>query len=134
MRKIVLKGCCASRGVAEGEALVFQEPLSFAVINPETGDFIKGHKLEGENVAQKILVSPCCCGSTTNDVRMLVMKKYGVAPNAIINISAYPIAVVGAITSHIPMMYSLDKNLMENIETGDYLKVDADKGVVEILK
>ena len=49
-------------------------------------------------------------------------------------VKAEPIIALAAITADIPMVDRLDKNPLEVIETGDYVKVDATKGVVEVTK
>ena len=38
-----------------------------------------------------------------------------------------------AIMNDIPMVHRLDQNPLEVISTGDYIKMDATKGVVEII-
>ncbi len=59
--------------------------------------------------------------------------KAGNSPAAIICIEAESIIASAAITAGIPMVDRLDKNPLEVIRTGDYVKVDATAGVVEIV-
>ena len=41
---------------------------------------------------------------------------------------------VGAIITGTPMVHQLEKNPFDHIETGDFIRMDADKGFVEIIK
>ncbi|MCK4247004.1 MAG: DUF126 domain-containing protein, partial [Methanomicrobia archaeon] len=52
----------------------------------------------------------------------------GVAPKAIINEETETIVATGVILAGIPCIDKID---IENIKTGDTVKVDADKGIVE---
>ena len=54
--------------------------------------------------------------------------KRGVGPVGIINIEAESIVIIGAIVSDLPMIDKIDLN---EIETGDYIVMDATNGVVE---
>ncbi len=64
---------------------------------------------------------------------MYQLKKNGTAPAAVINRSAEPIVVVGAIISGIPMVDSTEPDAITTIKTGDMVRVDGTRGVVEIL-
>ena len=43
-------------------------------------------------------------------------------------------AALGAVVMRIPAVTDLDRDPLDLIETGDWVKVDGDKGVVEIRK
>ncbi len=131
---MIFKGRIISKGVATGEALVGTEAISFlGGIDPKTGKVIdKTNPLFGKSVAGKVLVIPRGKGSTVGTYVIYQLKKNGVAPAAIINLEGEIIVAVGAIISEIPMVDWLDKNPVENIKTGMKVKVDADKGIVEI--
>ena len=45
---------------------------------------------------------------------------------------ADPVVALGAIVSNIPMVDKLDSNPLELIKTGDYVKLDADRGIVKV--
>ncbi|MEM4521579.1 MAG: hypothetical protein QXF23_07655, partial [Candidatus Bathyarchaeia archaeon] len=53
---------------------------------------------------------------------------------AIINVKAETVVAVSAIITSTPMVHLLEKNPLEIIETGDYVVVDANNGVVEVIK
>jgi predicted aconitase with swiveling domain len=58
------------------------------------------------------------------------LAKKSCAPKAIINQTADPVVVVGAIISGIPMIDKID---ITQIKTGDLLEVDANNGFIKIL-
>lgn len=134
--KIVLKGRKISKGVAEGQALVSSKPVSFlGGVNPDTGVVVeRGHDLEGVCIGGMVLVFPRGKGSTGGSWIILRLAENNVAPKAMINIETEPIVAVGAIISKIPLIDKLDRNPIEAIKTGDFVKVDANVGSVEIIK
>lgn len=125
-----MKGRVINPGTAEGEAIVSREPIGFyGGIDAKTGIVIeKGHELEGKCVKDKILVFPRGKGSTVGSYVIYGLKMNGVAPKAIINEETETIVATGVILAGIPCIDKID---IENIKTGDTVKVDADKGIVE---
>ena len=71
----------------------------------------------------KILIYPYGVGGTLGDYDLYVLKRFGNAPKALININeyVYPINVAGAIMSRIPMIYELDINPLDYIVDGDFV-------------
>ena len=53
---------------------------------------------------------------------------------AIINQSTETIVAVGAILCKLPVVDRLEEDPFEIIENGDYVKVDATNGIVEVIK
>ena len=133
---IKLKGRGLTKGKGEGEAIVSETPISFlGSIDPKTGVIREAHhKLKGKSVAGKVFVFPHGKGSTAGSFIMIEMANNKVAPAALINIEAESIIAAGAMLANIPFIDRLEKNPLEVITTGDFVKVDADKGVVEILQ
>ena len=76
---IIIKGRGIFKGVAKGEALVMKQPFSFlGGVNPDTGIIIeRGHELEGQSVAGKILLFPKGKGSTGGSYVLMEMKLKG---------------------------------------------------------
>ena len=134
MKEIILKGHKVSKGKAQGEALVCRSPISFlGSVNPETGVVVEeGHELKGKNLSDKILIFPIGKGSTAGSYQLYELAYYKKAPKAIINIQADPIIAIGAIISDIPMMDKLEQDPLEIIQTGDFVEVDADQGIVRV--
>ncbi len=134
MTDIILRGHKVAEGKAEGEALVSHEPISFmGGVDLETGLITeKNHELEGITIAGKILVFPLGKGSSVGSYCMYEMVQYETSPKGIINLRADPVVAIGAIFSDIPMVDRLDGNPLELIKTGDYVELDADRGIVKI--
>ncbi|MGB2815139.1 MAG: DUF126 domain-containing protein [Dehalococcoidales bacterium] len=136
MERFTLKGRGASKGVAEGEALLTHDAISFLSDISITEGIITSpqSKYKGQSVSDKILIFPTGRGSTADPYGFYMLKKAGKAPKAVINVDANPTTVAGAIISNTPMVYKLDKNPLDIIETGDHVLVDGDKGTVIITK
>lgn len=131
-----IKAKSVTGGVTEGEAIVSRMPISFTGgMDPDTGNIREpGHDLEGKSVAGKILVFSTGKGSTTGSWQYYAAFKRGNAPKGIINVSVEGVVAVSAIITGTPMVHSLEKDPLECIEDGDLVKIDADKGFVEIIK
>jgi predicted aconitase with swiveling domain len=123
-------------GIAEGEAIVSRTAISFTGgMDPETGIIREpGHELEGQNVAGKILVFPTGKGSTTGSWQFYAAFKRGHAPLGIINVKAEGVVAVSAIITETPMVHELEEDPFEYIKNGDFVKINADEGYVEIRK
>ena len=119
-------------GVAEGEVLATSEDISFyGGCDPETGIIVeKGHELEGQSVSGKILVFPTGKGSTVGSYVLYALSKAGKAPLAIINQSTDPVVAVGCIISEIPTVDQID---IEDLKTGQKVRVDADEGAITVV-
>lgn len=126
----LMKGRTIYPGKVEGIALVSKEPIGFyGMIDTKTGIIIeKGHELEGQCVKDKILVFPTGKGSTVGSYVIYGLAKNGNSPKAIINKETETIVATGVILAGIP---TVDKINIEEIKTGDKLRVDAEKGEVE---
>lgn len=116
-------------GQAEGEALVTTMGISFfGGVDPESGVVVeRGHELEGQSIAGKVLVFPTGKGSTVGSYTLYRLEKAGKAPAAIINMECETITAVGCIMAEIPCV---DQVPVEEIETGQNLVVDGERGVV----
>jgi len=136
MSEIVLHGHKVVGGLAEGEALVTCQPLTFVGgLDPATGLVTeKNHELTGQCITGKILVYPKGKGSTGNAYRMYDMAVQGTGPAAIINQIAEPVTAIGAIMGEIPMVDKLSQDPLSAIATGDWVRVEASQGVVIIRK
>ncbi len=128
-----IKGRIISRGKAEGLALVSSEPITFlGGVDARSGKIVeRGHELEGEGIAGKILVFPKGKGSTVGSYVIYGLKKAGLAPAAIINEKAEEMVATGAIVAGIPMIDMLTRG--RAIKNGMRLLVNAEEGYVEIL-
>ena len=88
----------------------------------------------GKSFAGKVLVFPTGKGGIFSTNIMMDVATVGGAPKAIVNVMTHPVWAAMAIVLKIPLVDRLDKNPCEVIETGDYVRVDGAKGVVEVTK
>ena len=119
-------------GTAQGEALVTDEAISFfGGVDAESGVIVeKGHPLEGQSVAGKVLVFSTGKGSTVGSYTLYRLKHAGCAPTAIVNAECEPIVAVGCIIAEIPCVDHLP---IGQIPAGAWLRVDGEQGTVEIV-
>jgi predicted aconitase with swiveling domain len=133
---IVLRGRTVVGGVAEGEALVTHEAISgWGGVNPMTGTVIEmRHELHGVSFKDKILVFPGAKGSSgwSNAFHMTRLTK--TAPKAMLFTTMTTKIALGAVVTHAPSLTDFDRDPLGVIETGDWVKVDADRGIVEVTK
>ncbi len=122
-------------GLTEGEALVTNQGLCFmGGIDPDTGAVSEvGHEIYQKKITDKILILHSHKGSASGMWAMYRLKDKGLAPKAIIMPKADAIVIAAAIMGKIPTIDSLDFNPMEKFKTGDKLRVNGDKGTVELL-
>jgi uncharacterized protein len=127
--KKILVGRVIKHGQAHGQALVSPEPIGFfGMVDAESGIVVeKGHPLEGQSVAGRVLIFPTGKGSTVGSYMIYRLAKAGLSPVAIINAESEPIVAVGAIISNIPMVDKID---ISQIETGDEVSVDGEQVIV----
>ena len=87
--------------------------------------------MRGECVRDRVLCFPHGHGSTVGSYVLYSLVKRGLGPKAIVNVTADPVVVVGAIISEIPMVDRID---IERISTGDLVEVDGETGMVRVLR
>ena len=133
---IKIKGKPVTRGITEGDAIVTRMPISFTGgMDPNSGIIREpGHELEGQSVAGKILVFPAGKGSTTGSWQFYAAYKRGNAPKGIINRKAEGVVAVSAIITGTPMIHQLEDDPLECISTGDFVRINADDGYIEVDK
>jgi len=126
-----LKGRKIYKGIAEGEAIVTKDGISFyGGVDPDTGKVVEvGHELEGQSITGKILVFPTGKGSTVGSYTLYRMKKNNTAPAAIVNKQIDTIVAVGCIISEIPCVDKID---VSEIKNGQKMVVNGSEGTVEV--
>ena len=136
LRKIVLRGRKVVGGVAEGEALVTKDRISgWGGIDPRTGTVIETrHELRGKSFKGKVLVFPGAKGSSGWSAQFHVARLAGAAPLAMVFNEMTTKIALGAVVTHAPSVTGLDQDPLAVIETGDWVKVDGDRGIVEVTK
>lgn len=136
MKKVILHGRRVVGGYAEGEAIVTKQTISgWGGIHPIEGIIIeRRHELRGQSFKGKVLVFPGAKGASGWSTRFHVARLNGAIPKALIFNEMTTKVALGAVVMHVPAITDLDQDPIAVIETGDWVKVNADQGVVEVLK
>ena len=131
---VVLKGRKVVGGVAEGEALVTRQTISgWGGVNPMLGTVTETrHELRGVSFKDKILVFPGAKGSSGWSGFFQSTRLLGTAPIGMIFARLSTKAALGAVVTRVPAVTDLDADPCEVIRTGDWVRVDADHGVVQV--
>lgn len=133
---IELKGRKVVGGSAAGEALVTRDTISgWGGIDPATGTVIeRRHELRGISFKDKILVFPGAKGSSGWSSFFHTARLNGAAPKAILFNKMTTKVALGAVVMHVPAVTGLDQDPLAVIETGDWVEVDGDRGIVRVTK
>jgi predicted aconitase with swiveling domain len=134
--RVVLRGRRVVGGRAEGEALVTREAIpGWGGVNPVQGVITEmRHELRGVSFKDKVLVCRGAKGSSGWSAMYHTARLAGTAPKALVFNEMTTKIALGAVVMRIPSVTDLDRDPLEIIETGDWVAVDGDKGVVEIEK
>jgi predicted aconitase with swiveling domain len=129
---LLIRGRGISTGRASGPLLVSQKPISFlSGVDPDSGMIVeKGHPLQGQCIAGKVLVFPYGKGSTVGSYVLYALSRNGHAPAAIVNTEAEAIIATGVIISKIPMIDRIDVPITRLIN-GTRVTVDGGLGEME---
>jgi len=135
-RTLVLRGRKVVGGRAEGEALVTRDRISgWGGIDPRSGTVIETrHELKGVRFAGKVLVFPGAKGSSGWSAQFHVARLAGAAPAAMLFNEMTTKIALGAVVAHTPAVTDFDRDPLQVIETGDWVRVDGDQGIVEVTK
>jgi predicted aconitase with swiveling domain len=133
-RTTILRGRSVVGGVAEGEALVTREAISgFGGIDSNSGEVVEvRHELRGQSFKGKVLVFPGAKGSSGWASHFQSTRLKGAAPLAMIFNKMSTKMALGAVVTRVPAVTDLDRDPIEVIRSGDWVKVDGTNGVVEI--
>ena len=128
---MIFEGRIIFEGIAQGVVLTTTMGISFfGGVDPDTGTIVeKGHELEGQSIAGRILVFPTGKGSTVGSYTIYRLKQNGMAPAAIVNLECETITAVGCIISEIPC---LDQIPIENLRSGMRASIDGNRIIINI--
>lgn len=131
-----LRGRCVVPGVAEGEALVTRDRISgWGGIDSRTGTIVETrHELRGRSFAGKVLVFPGAKGSSGWSNAFHLTRVLGVAPAAMLFNEMTTKIALGAVVTRAPAMTDFDQDPLAVIRTGDWVRVDAASGSVQVLR
>lgn len=133
---IIIRGRKVVGGVVEGEALTTTQTISgWGGVNPMKGEIIESHhELRGQSFAGKILVFPGAKGSSGWSGIFHMTRLTNTAPLAMLFNVMTTKAALGAVVLRVPSMTDFDQDPLGAIETGDWVRVDADQGTVSVWK
>jgi predicted aconitase with swiveling domain len=133
---VVLHGRKVVGGVTEGEALVTRETISgWGGVNPMKGEVIESrHELRGVSFANKVLIFPGAKGSSGWSGVFHLTRLAGTAPLALVFNTMTTKAALGAVVLRVPTLTGLDQDPLKIVQTGDWVRVDADAGTLSIWK
>lgn len=133
---LILRGRCVVPGFAEGEALVTTQALSgWGGIDSRTGTVVEvHHELRGQSFAGKVLVFPGAKGSSGWSNAFHLTRSLGVAPAAMLFNQMSTKVALGAVVTRAPALTDFDQDPLAVIRTGDWVRVDADRGLVEVVR
>jgi predicted aconitase with swiveling domain len=136
MKRIVLKGRKVVGGVSEGEALVTKQTIStWGGVNAVKGIITeRRHDLRGQSYKDKVLVFPSAKGSSGWSTVAQVIRLADQSPKAMIIREVNSLTAIGAVVMRVPTVTDLDQDPTEVIATGDWVKINADHGLVEVIK
>ncbi len=136
MTKTVFCGPPGFGEVVEGEVLVSSEAFSPRYdLDRATGEVSrKGHAIEGQSVAGKILVVPAAKGGVAAGWAFYDLRHRGIAPKALIIGTTNPVFVQGCVLAGISIMHALNPDPVAGLATGDRAKMDPEAGTVTVLR
>ena len=126
----------AAGPVVEGEAVVSPEGFSPRYdLDRWTGLISKpGHKLEGTSIKDKICFFPTAKGGIAAGWAFYDIKHKGIAPKAFVFGVTNPVMVQGAVFADIAITEGWSQAPAEVIRTGDWVRVDPARRVIELLR
>ena len=133
---IVIRGRKVYGGRAEGEALVTRQTIpGWGGVNPVQGVITETqHELRGVSFKDKVLVCRGAKGSSGWSAMYHTARLAGTAPKALVFNEMTTKIALGAVVMRIPSVTDFDRDPIEIIETGDWVIVDGDHGLVEVVK
>jgi predicted aconitase with swiveling domain len=133
---ILLHGRKIVGGSTQGEALVTRQTISgWGGIDPKTGTIIElRHELRGKSFKDKILVFPGAKGSSGWSAFFHMARLNGAAPKGFLFNKMSTKIALGLVVTRAPAVSDFDRDPLTVIETGDWVEIDADQGIVKVTK
>ncbi|MDN5312719.1 MAG: hypothetical protein PWQ68_1692 [Thermoanaerobacteraceae bacterium] len=134
-KKIILRGRKVIGGIAEGKALVSKKPLmGWGNVDAKNGYTVeRNHPLYEVPFKGKVLVFPEPRGSG-GFVSYGRSSAFGTNPVAFLYRQGNNLTNFAAMAMGVPAVTDFDQDPTEVIETGDYVIVNGDEGIIEVIK
>ena len=120
--------------IVEGEALVTDVPITFlGFVNRNTGVIEEeGHPINGQSMANKILIFPKGSGSTVAPYVLLGLFYNDNGPIAIINTDLDQQTIPACSLLGVPYAHSFDDNPCQTVNNGDKIRLKLNNGNVKL--
>ena len=133
--RIILRGRGIVPGCAEGEALVIRDYFSALGGVNLAGEIIDVRSEAcGENIRGRVFVFRGAKGSSGWSGAIHATREAGNGPAAMLISEINTKSAAGAVIVRAPAVTEFDADPCEVIRTGDWVRVDADSGVVEVFR
>jgi len=131
----VLHGRGALAGVAEGPALISKRTITgWGGIDIHTGKVVEpGHPLEGMSIKDSILILDGSRGSNGWSVFFHSAQVAGCGPAGLVFPKLDSRTALTAAVLNVPPVTGLKEDIFSLVRVGDRIRVDGDKGTIEIL-
>lgn len=135
MEKQIIHGRGAIKGIAKGPALISERTIiGWGGIDVYTGDVIeKDHPLEGKSIKDTILILDGSRGSNGWSLFFHAAQVSGCGPAGLIFPTLDSRTAVTAAVLNIPLVTDINENIFEHVTLGDWITVDGNTGMIEIL-
>ena len=136
MESIVIRGRGALGGVAQGPALISRRTITgWGGVDIRTG-IVKepGHPLQGLSLKGSILILEGSRGSNGWSIFFHAAQVAGCGPAALVFPRLDSRTAVTAAVLNIPLVTDLESDPFALINVGDPVRVDGDRGLVEVLR
>jgi uncharacterized protein len=122
--------------VVEGEALLSEEGFSPRYdLDRWSGLITKpGHKLEGHSIVDKVCFFPTAKGGIAAGWAFHDLKWKKIAPRAFIFGVTNPVMVQGAVFAGIPITEGWSPHPRDVVKTGDWVRVDPGRRLIEVVR
>jgi hypothetical protein len=131
----IIHGRGALGGIAEGPALISRQTITgWGGVDIYTGKVVEpNHPLEGLSIKGSVLILDGSKGSNGWSVFFHAAKEAGFGPAALVFPKLDSRTAVTAAVLNVPLVTNVKEDLFTIISLGDLLRVDGDRGVIEII-
>jgi predicted aconitase with swiveling domain len=132
--KKIITGRGAWGGIAEGHAMISSRTITgWGGVDIFTGTVVEpGHPLEGMSIKDSVLILDGSKGSNGWSVFFHAAKEAGCGPAALVFPRLDSRTAVTAAVLNVPLVTDVAEDLFTLIQIGDWLRIDGDRGSIEI--
>lgn len=132
---MILQGRGAIEGIAEGRAMVSRQTIQgWSGVDDKSGMIMeKGHPFEGMSIKDAVLILSGGKGSNGWSCHFHAANIAGVGPVALVFPKMDSRTGVAAVVTGVPMVTDVSDGIFDFIKTGDWVRVDGYKGLIEVI-